>query len=307
MLVVAAAFVPFRADSVGSPGLRDPARPHFVIIGVDSLRNDLVQSAETPPVTPHIDRFLTGAHRFTDTTTPLARTYGSWVSILTGRHPVATNARVNLMPRTLVQEGETLADALRATGYRTLYATDEVRFANIDESFGFDRVITPPVGAVDFLLGYAGDHAARQPGRENAGPAAGSFPRITRTAPHTSPTDPDDFVARLERELVVVGAVADRDPPDARALALQLVRHAARPARRSSIALRIAARSSDVDRQFEQVMQLLAAKGVLDNAIVVLLSDHGEALGGPTRLDAARNGEQPRRSGTRCGATARAS
>lgn len=280
VLVVAAAFVPFRADSVGSPGLRDPARPHFVIIGVDSLRNDLVQSAETPPVTPHIDRFLTGAHRFTDTTTPLARTYGSWVALLTGRHPVATNARVNLMPRTLVQEGETLADALHATGYRTLYATDEVRFANIDESFGFDRVITPPVGAVDFLLGYAGDQPlVNLVARSRAGRWLFPSNHANRAAHVTY--DPDDFVARLDRELVA-------SVPSLIAIHLTLAHwpyswsgmptpgtpQQYRPAYRRAI--------ERVDGQFEQVMQLLAARGVLDNAVVVLVSDHGEALGGPT-------------------------
>ena len=42
---------------------------------------------------------------------------------------------------------------LRRSGYRTVYATDEVRFANIDETYGFDQVVTPPIGASDFLIG----------------------------------------------------------------------------------------------------------------------------------------------------------
>ena len=42
---------------------------------------------------------------------------------------------------------------LRAAGYRTVYSTDEVRFANFDESYGFDQVITPPIGAIDFVIG----------------------------------------------------------------------------------------------------------------------------------------------------------
>jgi hypothetical protein len=130
--------------------------PHVVIIGIDSLRADIT-GAGSASQTPHIDDYLAGAHRFTDATTPLARTYGSWVSILTGRHPVATNARYNLMPRALVRDGVTLPDALQGRGYRTIYATDEVRFANIDQSFGFDQLVTPPIGASDFLLGYAGD------------------------------------------------------------------------------------------------------------------------------------------------------
>jgi sulfatase-like protein len=39
---------------------------------------------------------------------------------------------------------------------------------------------------------------------------------------------------------------------------------------------------TEVDRQFRGVLKILAQKHVLDNAIVVLLSDHGEALGGKT-------------------------
>ena len=51
-------------------------------------------------------------------------------------------------------------------------------------------------------------------------------------------------------------------------------------ATRRSIAPRTAKAVAEVDRQFGDVMRLLPSKGVLENAIVVLLSDHGEALGG---------------------------
>ena len=76
---------------------------------------------------------------------------------MTGRHPVDDQCTVQPDAARLVDEGDTLADVLRRHGYRTVYATDEVRFANIDGTFGFDQLITPPIGAVDFLLGYAGD------------------------------------------------------------------------------------------------------------------------------------------------------
>ena len=162
------------------------ASPNVVIIGIDALRNDLTVPRHGVASAPHIVEFLSGARRFSDATSPLPRTFGAWVTILTGRHPVATNARVNLMPRELVREGETLADALRARGYRAIYATDEVRFANIDESYGFDQLITPPIGAADFLLGYAGDMplvnlvASTRAGRLCSR-------RITRTGRRTSP------------------------------------------------------------------------------------------------------------------------
>ena len=90
---------------------------------------------------------------FKDTTTPAARTFSSWTAILTGRPPTITGARFNLAERSSVRANPTFADVLQDLGYQTIYSTDEVRFANIDESFGFDQVVTPRIGASDFLIG----------------------------------------------------------------------------------------------------------------------------------------------------------
>lgn len=252
-------------------------RPHVVIIGIDSLRNDLQVPRIGAAETPHVAAFLSGARRFSDTTTPLARTYPSWMSILTGRHPVTTNARYNLMPRRLVNEGETLPEALRNHGYRTTYATDEVRFANIDESFGFDERITPPIGAVDFLLGFTGDLplvnliAATPLG-------AKLFPSNHANRAAYVTYRPRHFVERLDRELEIEG-------PSFLAIHLTLAHWPyawagkAMPKPYDEYRASYGAAVAEVDRQFSQVMELLREKSVLENAIVVLLSDHGEALG----------------------------
>jgi len=251
--------------------------PHVVIIGIDSLRNDLRVPRGGAADAPHLRAFLEGAHRFTDTISPLARTYPAWVSILTGRHPVTTNARYNLMSRSLVQTGGTLGDALGAHGYRRTYATDEVRFANIDESFGFDRLITPPIGAVDFLLGYAGDIplvnliAATPAGRL-------LFPSNTANRAAFVTYRPDHYLKRLERELVIEG-------PSFMTIHLTLAHWPYAwagmgiPNQPQEYRHAYARAVAEVDRQFNGVLQLLQDKGVLDNAVVVLLSDHGEALG----------------------------
>jgi arylsulfatase A-like enzyme len=269
-----------RASAGRSPAAAGNSAPHVVIIGVDSLRSDLTESRSGASVTPHIDAYLAAAHRFPDTTTPLARTYASWVTILTGRHPVSTNARVNLIPRRLVHAGVTLPEVLRSRGYQTVYSTDEVRFANIDESFGFDQLITPPIGAADFLLGYAGDMPlANLVAASRAGDLLFPSSHANRAAHVTY--QPDDYVERLADEIVV-------DGPAMLAIHLTLAHWPAswagmptpstfqeyRPAYRLAI--------EEVDRQFDAVMRLLEDKGVLENAIVVLLSDHGEALGGET-------------------------
>jgi hypothetical protein len=251
--------------------------PHVVIIGVDSLRADLTEARSGATVTPHIDAYLSAAHRFNDTTTPLARTYGSWVSILTGRHPVSTHARYNLMPRALIEDGVTLPDTLRARGYRTIYATDEVRFANIDQSFGFDQLVTPPIGAADFLLGYAGDMPLVNL-LATTGVGGWLFPANHANRAAHATYEPEDFVDRLDDEITIerptlltVHLTLSHWPYNWAGLAKPTTPQQFRPAYRRAI--------EEVDRQFQQVMDVLAKKGVLENAIVVVLSDHGEALG----------------------------
>ncbi len=252
--------------------------PHLVIVGVDSLRDDLVGGADREQSTPRLDEFLAGAYRFTDTITPLARTYAAWTSILTGRNPVTTNARFNLMPRDLVDEGDTLGDSL-AQGYRSIYATDEVRFANFDESFGFQQVITPPVGAIDFLLGKAG------------GLPLINLVTQTRFGDWLFPSNRGNRAAYItyrpgrsrtpRRELIVdrpsllaIHLTLSHWPYAWAGMAVPSTPKEYRPAYKRAI--------TEADRQFAEVMQILDEKGVLNNAIVVVLSDHGEALGWET-------------------------
>lgn len=254
--------------------------PHVVIIGIDSLRSDLLLPRLGEASVPNIREFLARAARFSDATTPLARTYPSWLSVLTGRNPHTTNARYNLMPRRLVREGETLAGALRHHGYRSIYATDEVRFANFDESYGFDHVVTPPVGAIDFLLGYGGDiPLVNLVALTSAG--ARLFPSNHGNRAAYVTYEPGQFLRRLRREI-------DIDGPTFLAIHLTLAHWpyawsgmsvpTVPSAYRAAYGVAIEA----VDQQFREVMQLLTNAGVLDNAIVVLLSDHGETLGGET-------------------------
>lgn len=252
-------------------------KPHIVLIGIDSLRADLSVPRHGCAIAPNVEAFLAESRRFSDATTSLARTYPSWMSVMTGRHPVSTNARLNLMPRKLVNEGETLAESLRKSGYRTIYATDEVRFANFDATFGFDKMITPPVGAVDFVLGFGGD----MPLVNLVAPTAIGrwlFPSNHANRAAYVTYEPKQFLDRLESEIRIEG-------PSFLTIHLTLAHWPyawsgmaipnTPPGYRRAYGQAVAA----VDRQFREVLELLESRGVLDNAIVVLLSDHGEALG----------------------------
>jgi hypothetical protein len=45
-----------------------------------------------------------------------------------------------------------LPEDLRQQGYRTVYGIDERRFNNIDTRFGFDALVGPKTGALDFTI-----------------------------------------------------------------------------------------------------------------------------------------------------------
>jgi hypothetical protein len=255
-----------------------PSRPNIVIVGIDSLRSDLSLPRGGDAAMPGFREFLRGAHRFTDATTPLARTFGSWVSILTGRHPVATGARVNLMPRALVKADDTLGTALRAAGYRAVFATDESRFANIDASYGFDRVISPPIGARDMLLAQAGDMPLVNVLATT--PVGGwLFPSSHANRAAYVKYRPAEFLGKLE------GAV-EGDEPLFLAVHLTLAHWPYswagfdKPGTPDAYRATYRRALEAVDAQFSSVMRILERRGILENAVVALLSDHGEALGG---------------------------
>lgn len=265
-------------------------RPNVILIGIDSLRLEQLRRFGGTGVTPNLDSFLTNADIVSDATTPVARTFPSWLAILTGRSPRKTGAIFNLMKRDEIDATPTLADILRATGYRTVYATDEVRFAPIDESYGFDQVVTPPIGAADFLLGNFNDLPL---------PTVVANSRIGRMLfPYSHGNrgaaivfQPATFLNRVDREI-------DFNGPTMLALHLTAAHYPyfiattppddeMRPAHDQDRPLYMSGLKA-ADEMFGHVVQALERKGALKNAIVVVLSDHGEALGlrGDSLIDA---------------------
>lgn len=259
-------------------------RPHIILLGIDSLRLDQLQRFGGTGVTKQLDRFLVQADIVRDTTTPAARTFPSWTAILTGRSPSVTGARFNLAPRSMVAAPPTLGDALRAVGYRTIYSTDEVRFANIDKTYGFDQVVTPPIGAADFVLGNYNELPLVSV-IANSRLGQWLFPYSYANRGAATLFQPLTYLARLEREvsfdngptLFIAHLTAGHWPyfvSDTPLGALMEKKHEHdQPMYRVGVEV--------ADEMFGQLVSMLERKGAFDNAIVVILSDHGEALGLP--------------------------
>lgn len=260
----------------------DTTKPNVILIGVDSLRVDVAMGAESKETAPAIHDFLSKSVVFSNTTTPLARTFPSWVSIITGRNPHTTGAVINLFPRDRIAEGETLPKLLQRYGYNTVYAIDEVRFSNLDKSYGFDQMVAPPIGATDFILGFFSDTPLSNI-LVNTRVGAVLFPYAYANRAAAVTYDPSSFIDRLDREVAF-------DQPTFLAVHMTLAHW---PFSWSSSEAQLNEKGNPdtvalykqavgrVDRQFNDLLTMLRDRGALDNAVVVVLSDHGESLGEP--------------------------
>lgn len=281
--VLTLALVAFTGRTDASDGLgyaREADQPNVILIGIDSLRLDVLRQDASAIDLPNLRRFLAGATQFTDTVTPLARTFPSWVSLLTGRHPHTTGAFVNLLPRDSIDTGGTLADMFRDAGYRTVYAIDEVRFSNIDETYGFDVTVTPPIGATEFVLTFFADTPLLNL-TVNTWFGSWLFPHLHANRGAATFYEPSAFIERIDDEL-------PSSQPLFLAAHLTLshwpYRWRGTPApKRLPVAEQVPQYYRDAlsrtDRQFGQLLEVLERKRLLDNAIVVVFSDHGESFG----------------------------
>lgn len=252
-------------------------KPNIILIGVDSLRPDFLGYFGAPIKTSFIDHFLTQATVFSNTFTPLARTFPSWVTILSGVYPKESGIRFNLSKNLPNPKVFLLTTLLNQHGYHSIFATDETRFSNIDQRFAFDQVITPPMGLNDFLLGSFNDFPLSNL-LINTKLGKWLFPHSFASRPVHVTYDPDSFLTLLKPYLM-----QDRQKP------LFLAVHFCLPHYPYLWATYPGAGDKEnvhryqesilrVDQQLNDFMAMLDRYQMLKYAIVVLLSDHGEAL-----------------------------
>lgn len=266
----------------------DGDSPDVIILGVDSLRPDYLASYGEFPggLAPAIERTLAGSVVMDDVRTPLARTFVSYSSTLTGMNPLKHGARFNLYPRSEFSRDQNLAWELKRHGYFTMLAMDESRFANFDQSFGFDRTVVPTMGGLDFIVGGSFDFFATNILLAVL-PASKSLSVIQGNRAAYRSYRTTDHPARLIGEL----RSAPADAP------LFLVSHLCLPHwpylpgglfEDSSLEWVSKVKGYEdsqaqylnairaVDGQFETLIGELRRLKRLDNAILVVMSDHGE-------------------------------
>ncbi|HEY6463446.1 MAG TPA: sulfatase-like hydrolase/transferase, partial [Polyangiaceae bacterium] len=119
-------------------GAADPpfrGRPNVLVLAADSLRADRLD----PRTAPHLAAFAAKGTRFDRAYVSLPRTFPSWVTILTGRHPHHHGIR-SMFPRweERAHDFDALPERLARAGYATGVTSDYAGdvFSRIDLGFG---------------------------------------------------------------------------------------------------------------------------------------------------------------------------
>jgi len=119
-------------SAIAGPG---SDRPNILILAADSLRADRLD----PRTAPHLSALASRGTRFDRAYVSLPRTFPSWVTVLTGRHPHHHGIR-SMFPRweERTRNFDALPGRLAASGYATGVVSDYAGdvFSRIDLGFG---------------------------------------------------------------------------------------------------------------------------------------------------------------------------
>ncbi len=258
--------------------------PNVIIIGLDSLNpKHTGYSGYMLDTTPNLDSVSEECIVFKNSYTPLARTFPSWYSILTGQYPATNGVRYNLIKRKYINpQSETLASILKnEKNYFTAYFTDETRFNNILKEDGFQYLRQPLMGVKDFILGHFHDFSLTNVFFNSPlGYKIFDFLDINRGVYHIYKNNyfTDELISFFnllktkKKFFLTVHFCAPHWPYVSSAPYPLLYDNAPNPLfNLYDGALRMA------DDQLGRLLKALKRKGLYDNSIIIILSDHGES------------------------------
>jgi choline-sulfatase len=260
-LLVVAAVVLFRgrAPSDSGQSVRDwwtrngVDKPNVVLISLDTTRADHLGCYGNPGArTPAIDGLARGGVLFSQAASPAPLTLPAHSSIMTGLYPTNHGVRLN-GTNALSQQHTTLAEALSDNGYQTgafvgAFVLDgrwglNQGFRTYDDQFDMSKVKQLDLAAVQRPANQVFDAALRWLDERKASPF---FTWIHLYDPHTPYEPPEPLMSEFSRR----GPAGPYD---------------------GEIAF--------VDQQVDRLLTWLRSTGIDQRTIIVIVGDHGEALG----------------------------
>lgn len=273
------------------------AQPNIIILAVDSLRPDYLEDARGGGFA----RILSRSVVFDRAYTSFPRTFPSWVTYLTGKQPYHHGIRHMFpTPGEVGAVGPTVVHRFQQAGYRTGVFSDFAGdiFRRLD--FGFQKVDAPTfsldanvrlsnwklhVNLLPWLQLFHLRDLIPNVGAWERGPDArlltdkaldwlgeGNRPfflTIFYSTPHYPFSSPYPYYQRYSAQDYQGPNRYLKAGMDDGALALEEVEQI-RGLYKGAI--------DDVDTQISRLLDTLEAHGMLDNTVVILISDHGENL-----------------------------
>lgn len=278
------------------------ARPNLLILAVDSLRADRLFDDGKAAWFPALRRLASQGVRFREAHVTVARTFPSWVTLLTGRYPHHHGVR-HMFPSAAARNaiGPTLPARLREAGYETEVVSDYAGEIFSRTPFGFSHVEAPRFD-IATIVGQRGlqvhpnilPYAAGAIGRrffpaldaapEWSDPSVLAERAIVRlgklasrpffltvffSAPHFPYAAPHPYYRRFT-DPKYQGPFRFQKPP----LSTVPVTDADARQIRGLYDGAVAATDAAIQRVLDRLVQL----GLGENTVVVLLADHGENL-----------------------------
>jgi hypothetical protein len=272
---------------------------NLLLLVSDSLRSDRL---EDPEVMPKTAALVSEGALYRFAVTPIARTYPSWVSLLTGTEPRANGVR-HMFPTVASRKdvGETFFTRLRDQGYFTFAVSDfagdifpgfEGGFESLDaphlnvDTLAQSTALTGHTWSLAFLRlrtvrslfpfwrnvpsladpEWVADSALRQVTRSGSRPFAGVVFFSTAHFPYVAPY-PDYLRGSGDyrgRYLYHVPPVQPEQAPTAEDV--------------EQIRSRYDGALTSIDRAMDRILRDLERRGLSDRTLVVVTGDHGEEL-----------------------------
>lgn len=269
------------------PMVKAGDKPNIILISMDYFRpGDTVYYGNSVEMTPNVDNILKQSTVFKYNITAIARTFPSLMTVESGSYPIKNGARFNLIDPTQVNHEMTLAHTLQNQGYYTMMATDGSHFFYMTKDYGYNKIVAPPPGLNEFLLSSINDFPLTNLLMNSpVGKYLFPYNYMNRNAAFTY--KPATFNKELANALakrpdqplyIHIHLTLAAWPYSWSAATPPIPANLSKTARihyRFNIGLRA------VDQQFGQVMQVLQQQHLLNNAMLVVFSDHGQAFGEP--------------------------
>ncbi len=260
-------------------------RPNIVVILIDTLRADHIGAyGYDRPTTPVIDELARTGVRFENAVSQSSWTLPSIMSLFTSLHPRANMS--STLPEVLDDAEITLAERLREAGYSTMsvatnpYTLHEL--TNVMQGFD-DRVAKTSAKAgwvVDQAINRLEDHGTRDSARP-------FFLYLHLMDVHTPYSPPPPFDSMFDTLDGAAHTEAHRKPAGVKTAA-ELSQSAFAAARSHTLALYDGGLRY-ADTEIGRLLDYLRTKGLRENTVIAIASDHGEAFWDNVELEETYN------------------